>query len=619
MRRALLSQGCFGLGLAVYLAHAGCGGDAAGICDFNECVPEAVSIGDASAGSDGTVEGPDGTVEGGGGQEGDGQVNDPDVVTPDAQLPDGGLFCGFDASTTICGGDGGCVDTTSSAENCGACGHVCPAPDGGMGSAACSASACTFACSNGYHACNGECLPNTDDPSVDSCLVSDAFGVFVVSGGTGTGTQASPLGSIASAMALAHSSGKGRVFVCAQGTYTTELSIGSNATGVAVSGGFSACPASGAWTYTAGKKSVVAPSAPGLALSVSGASVAFFDMEFDAMDGVNPGDSSIAGFIASAPSASFTRSVLKAGVGQTGANASAIAGYTSASTSGAPGTATNGGGPVSVVCANGGTSAGGPGGQPFASGSSGLAGTPAITPVNPALATGAGGDATLGNCNAGSAGAYGSYGAGGASGAGAAANGSVTPSGWSPSAGAAGGNGGVGQGGGGGASLDATGGGGGGGAGGCGGTGGAGGGPGGSSIALLVYNSATVSVTSSSLTSGTAGNGGNGATGQVGQLAGNAGAAPSTVECNGGAGGAGGSGGGGGGGAGGVSAAIGWAGTTAPTTAGSTLSTPIGFPAAGGLAGGAALAAKLTPPASNGGTAGTPGQAGVVQQVVQLP
>ncbi len=478
---------------------------------------------------------------------------------------------------------------------------------------------CGFTCTTGYHACSGQCLSNTDDPSTDPCIASDTFGVFVMAGATGTGTQASPLGSIGAAMALAQSSGKDRVFVCAQGTFATALSVASNASGVTVYGGFTACPTTGTWTYTAGTRSVVAPTAAGYALKVDTSSAQFYDMEFDAKDGVNPGDSSIAGFVTNAPSASFTRCALKAGAGKPGIDAQPIANYSGPSTTGNPGSLTNGGGIASVVCSTG-TTVGGAGGAPGVAGNDGTAGTPAILPVDPANATGAPGKASAASCASGSTGSNGTYGPGGAAGLGAASLGSLTPTGWSSGNGAAGGNAGVGQGGGGGASLDLTGGGGGGGAGGCGGSGGAAGTGGGSSIALLVYDSPSVTVTSSSLTAAAAGRGGNGGTGQIGQLAGNPGAAANTAECNGGAGGAGGSGGGGGGGAGGVSAAIAWAGTAAPTTSTITTSLPAsGALAVGGLKGSGGPAARTTAPASNAGQDGTPGTAGVIQAIVNLP
>src|SRR5207237_5189537 len=68
---------------------------------------------------------------------------------------------GFDKF--IC--DGKCVDTYSDANNCGACGHVCPAPAGG--SATCSGS-CAQRCDNSYFVvCGNRCVDSHSD--VDNC------------------------------------------------------------------------------------------------------------------------------------------------------------------------------------------------------------------------------------------------------------------------------------------------------------------------------------------------------------------------------------------------------------------------------------------------------------------
>ena len=58
MRRRLLSFGCAGTELAVAIALAGCGADAAALCDFGECTPQSgAGLNDGSAGGDGTTEG----------------------------------------------------------------------------------------------------------------------------------------------------------------------------------------------------------------------------------------------------------------------------------------------------------------------------------------------------------------------------------------------------------------------------------------------------------------------------------------------------------------------------------------------------------------------------------
>lgn len=55
------------------------------------------------------------------------------------------------APTELCGAS--CVDTTTSVTNCGGCGMACPSRDGS--SVSCVASACTYACMDGFGDCDG--------------------------------------------------------------------------------------------------------------------------------------------------------------------------------------------------------------------------------------------------------------------------------------------------------------------------------------------------------------------------------------------------------------------------------------------------------------------------------
>ncbi len=104
---------------------------------------------DATA--DTTVPAEDGGAEAG---------NEPDspVVTEDAGV-DSAPTCAF----TTCGGDAGCVDTQTSVDNCGTCGHAC---DGGVnGGATCTGGTCGVGCNAGFANCGGTCVNEQTDPS----------------------------------------------------------------------------------------------------------------------------------------------------------------------------------------------------------------------------------------------------------------------------------------------------------------------------------------------------------------------------------------------------------------------------------------------------------------------
>ena len=494
---------------------------------------------------------------------------------------DGGGMCSVTctgATTETCGD--ACYAPTDP-NHCGSCSNACTPPPSGNGQATCAGAtpACGVTCNSGYHVCNANCLPNTDEPSntTDPCVLTEAFGVFVAPTGsdtTGNGSRAAPYATIGHGMDQAKAMSLGRVYACGTaGHYTENLSVSSARAGVTVYGGLNCTTTPGTWSYNAADQAFVTP-ATSYAVEIA-ATVTFEDMDFVAAPGVAStsnvtGESSIAVFVSDATGVVLERCDAQAGAAASGASSTQPAPYGATAPSGNPGSA-----PI----AGGGTGAGGP------------------AMPNPACMTsigGAGGSAKLGeaialldgqpgqpgtNNNAGTSvecgateegGGMGVGGASGPSGAEAMTWATFSASGWSPAGGQAGGPANVGQGGGGGgttAAANSLGGGGGGGAGGCGGGGGQPGSGGGSSVAVLVFDS-VVTLESCTLSASNAGGGGNGAAGQTGQTGGTGGAG-STGACGGGTGGSGGNGGPGGGGAGGVSAGVLWTGTAPTVTGGS--------------------------------------------------
>ena len=189
---ALAGTGVFGVAIAACSSPLGptCG------VDFN-CADDAAADGVAADGMTGDgagdANGDQSTTDGGG----DGPSDAPMETT---------VSC--DASTAItCNGE--CVDSTQPA-HCGSCTNVCTAPTHGQ--ATCTApSTCGITCDATYHACNGNCLPDSNEPSMDACVVSDALGVFVAPTGsdtTGCGTKALPCQTIGKGLAVAKVAGK---------------------------------------------------------------------------------------------------------------------------------------------------------------------------------------------------------------------------------------------------------------------------------------------------------------------------------------------------------------------------------------------------------------------------
>lgn len=380
---------------------------------------------------------------------------------------------------------------------------------------------------------------STCDPSKDPSCVTDASGIFVSPSGadSNAGTKESPMMTIGAALSKAGGS-KNNVFICA-GTYAEHVKLSS---GVNLVGGFACAD----WSYAPTNTAKVAPNDVGYALDVESvtSAVMISDLEFDAIDGVNAGDSSIAVFVNSS-SVSFSRARLVAGTGVAGATGT-VTNLTFPDQSALNGNNADGGAPGSaktVECpGDGGTTVGGAGGA------SGFPGDPG----QPALDGGAGGSTSV--CAGSGTGGDGANAAMATNGIGAAASGDLSTTGWVPSEGKPGSIGTPGQGGGGGFGVGGFGGGSG-GAGGCGGSGGGGGAGGGASIALLA-NGSTITVAASSLNAVLAGAGGAGVPGQAGQSPGGFRGNAAGTACVGGSGGAGGAGGAGGGGAGGVSVGV---------------------------------------------------------------
>jgi hypothetical protein len=396
-------------------------------------------------------------------------------------------------------------------------------------------------------------------------LVNEAYGVFVAPSGSDTaaGTKSAPFKTIQHAVAQAGS----RFVVACDATYDEQITIDS---GVALYGGF-VCPGGSAeaWSADLGGKAKVAPTARGIALTITSASAPVFveNFEFDAQSGHDAGESSIAAFANGAASVTLKGVKLVAGKGVDGASGSLTA-VMFADQSLFAGNAAMGdmGGAFNAqTCTASGMTRGGQGGVGGGNAAGpGTAGTPPLS---------GGGEAGKVNntCAGPGSGGDGLPATPQPAAMGAAKPGTVDQTGWHGVAGADGTPGTPGQGGGGGAGDNGGGGGGGGGAGGCGGAGATGGKAGGSSIALLVLGS-TVTLDSAVLIASDAGNGGSGAAGQSGQLGGSAGVQVPN-GCPGGKGGAGGAGGASGGAAGGISVGIAWSGATAPTLSSTTVTT----------------------------------------------
>ena len=409
----------------------------------------------------------------------------------------------------------------------------------------------------------GDSVPPGCDPAADSndqksdACATDDFGMFVDAAGAADapGTRSQPVKTIA--LALAKRGTRSRIYVC-EGSYPERISLQA---AVTILGGFTC----GSWSFGS-KPTLLRPTESGPAVEIRSVQGAFTISDIDVLapSGSSASPSSVAAFVSNTPALTLRRTRLAAQTGASGKSADpgtngALVSSTpqAATLNGTPGSALLGGASQACTCSNGGTTAGGRGGDPGGVDKDGQAGT--IAPVAPATfepptATGQG--STRDDCEMLSVGGrVGSAGASGADGDGAKATfGDVTSDGWLPAAGNNGKHGIAGQGGGGGGGSGGAGGGGSGACGGCGGHGGEGGGGGGGSIAILALNS-PITLVAVELKSARAGNGGNGGTGGDG-MDGGMRANPTGGGCFGGNGGKGGKGGAGGGGRGGLAGAL---------------------------------------------------------------
>lgn len=425
----------------------------------------------------------------------------------------------------------------------------------------------------------------TDTPLEDACVIDEDYGVFVSPSGdddAGDGSQDNPYETLGKAAEAAAANDK-RVYACAtSGAYDESLSLGTEASGLELFGGFSCDD----WSYSESNRSTVTSPEP-LALRIEGVSgLRIEDFGFVAADASGAGSSSLGAFVVDSDDVVFRRVRIEAGSGVDGANAiredfdyplqNDLEG------SNASGSNQEIGGAVkSFACPDGTTTVGGEGGdsEVISLSQDGQTGFP----DHPGTG-GEGGDSAL-SCDMGGNGKTGASAPATPSSAGATSTGALTATGWQPAWGTTGANGLPGQGGGGGRGS-ATKGGGGGGAGSCGGAGGPGGMGGGASIALAVFESG-VTLENIELVAHDAGSGGNGAVGQPAQTeSGFGGNGGGQGACPGGNGGLGAAGGAGGGGAGGLSVGVLWSGTIEPILSDPTVTLGIaGMKGLGGDAG----------------------------------
>src|SRR6185369_7489167 len=167
----------------------------------------------------------------------------------------------------------------------------------------------------------GDLEPTCDptlSPSVEACVVSNEFAIFVDPAGkeSAAGTKTSPVNTITKAIQLA---GNDKIVIACNATYDEQVKILGRAR---IYGGFACSGSAAPWTYEAGKRAKVAPTARGFAVNVAAgaAEVDIEDVEFDAKDGVDAGESSIAAFVKESTNVALHRVKLVAGKGVDGAD-----------------------------------------------------------------------------------------------------------------------------------------------------------------------------------------------------------------------------------------------------------------------------------------------------------
>lgn len=445
--------------------------------------------------------------------------------------------------------------------------------DGAGGATSSSTSGSLTSTSSGTGGTGGSvpagCVPTEGMPIGADC------GVFVKSGATGDGGQATPLGSIAAGIGAVMD--KPRVYVCGGDSFTGSITLAS---GVSIYGGL-VCDG---WIYGAANPRPTVTgtaNAPGITVTSGAATSEIQSLNVVAVTATDPGASSVAIFAVSAKLELISVD-LTAGDGAPGAPGQDGGAQANVAAGGGPGgnamigsTLPNGGLASSAnACGDGATNGGKGGSGGLAANGSGTngdggdlntAGNAGFGEVN------AGWTCATGGTNGG--GGPGLPGTDGMPGVGATITdfGTLDAAGYVNAVGGAGVNGTKGQGGGGGGGSKANtsttngAGGGGGGAGGCGGKNGTGGLGGGSSIGVVSFQS-EITATSVNVSLGGGGAGGKGGDGQPGQGGGSAGAGGSLsgvtkAGCAGGVGGQGGNGGSAGGGRGGHAVGILYSGT----------------------------------------------------------
>ena len=171
-------------------------------------------------------------------------------------------------------------------------------------------------------------------PSDDTCVVNDAYGVFVSSSlGTaaGNGTQAKPFASLNAAIVAAKAANR-RVYACAE-SYAEHVDF---LDGVSVFGYF-ACDSSWAVVQSAHAK-VVAPTSPAATAANITAPTRIEAVDLVAPDFTTGSQSSIGLLATGSPALTYTKATIHAGTGGKGADGTdAIQLTDSATKMGAPG------------------------------------------------------------------------------------------------------------------------------------------------------------------------------------------------------------------------------------------------------------------------------------------
>ena len=226
------------------------------------------------------------------------------------------------------------------------------------------------------------------EPKDAKCVIDEAYGgVFLAVSpkgmANGAGTKASPLNSVDAGITLAlqrcrrGDSQAGLQFVVQAATTRSIAIDASRDQGVQVFGGLHCSD----WSCS-GEKTAIAPSAPGIPLTLSSLTDALFvDLEIDAADAPStaptaagaPGASSLGVFVSGSKNVLMQRCTITAGQGQPGQDQTAAAAFSTVAPSGDPGVMLGGGRatPATPVAMAQGTSTGGSGGAPTASGEDG--------------------------------------------------------------------------------------------------------------------------------------------------------------------------------------------------------------------------------------------------------